>query len=91
MNPTFWQPTNAVGTAATIDTTIEGQPVKINFYWSAAELALEPQTQQQLTAQITEFLTNHPLTSLNGRNVFHLQRRGDQFGEISDPGWSPPA
>jgi hypothetical protein len=91
MNLTFWQPANAMGTAATVDTVFENQPVKINFYWSAAELSIEPQTREQLSTQIHEFLENHPLTNLNDRNVFHLQRRGDQFGEASDPGWSPPA
>ena len=91
MNPVFWQPTNAAGTAATLDTTFEGQPLKINFYWSLAGLSIAPRNQEQLTTQINEVLEKHPLTNLNGKNVFHLERRGNQFGEISDPGWSPPA
>ena|SRR5437868_7975898 len=91
MDPVFWQPTNSVGIAATVDSVFENQPVKINFYWSAFERSVEPQTNEQLTVQIRELLEEHPLINPNGKNVFHLMRRGDQFGEISDPGWVPPA
>jgi len=90
ITPIFWQPTNAAGTAATVDTFFEDVPIKINFYWSILNLSAEPKTHEQLIAQIREMLAKHPLVDRKGKNVFHLERRGDQFGEIADPGWVPP-
>ncbi|HET7320191.1 MAG TPA: hypothetical protein VFI84_01225 [Candidatus Saccharimonadales bacterium] len=90
MNPIFWQPTNTIGTAATIDTVFDDQPIKLNFYWSGVELAVVPKTQEQLTAQINEFLEVHPLVDRRGQNVFHLLRRGNDFVQIETSDWVSP-
>lgn len=89
INPIFWQPANAVGAAATVDMVFENVPVKINFYWSIFELSIEPKTREELVAQVRQMLIEHPLVNRNGRNVFHVERRYDEFGEIADPGWVP--
>lgn len=91
MNIHFWQPTNAVGTAATLDSTYKGKPVKINFYWSGMELAAEPKSKKELLDQIREFESKHPLTDPKGKNVFYVRRELDEFYETSDPGWVSPA
>lgn len=90
INPVFWKPANAIGSAASIDYVFEGKMVKINFYWSLAELSVEPKTPEELTAQISTFLIDHPLVDLNGHTIFHLQRYFDDFVGVPDPGWMPP-
>jgi hypothetical protein len=89
INPVFWQPANSVGTAATVDMIFEKVPVKINFYWSLFELSIEPKTSEELIGQIRQMLIEHPLVNRNGMNVFHVERRYSQFGQIPDPGWVP--
>ncbi len=89
INPVFWQPANSVGTAATVDMMFENTLVKINFYWSIFELFIEPKTREELVTQVRQMLVEHPLTNRNGMNVFHVERRHNQFGQIVDPGWVP--
>lgn len=85
----FWQPANSIGQAATADLTYDDQPVKVNLHWPAPGHALDPKTNEQLLEQIKESLEKHPLTALNGKNVFYLLRSDDHFVSIPDPGWVP--
>jgi len=90
LNIKFWRLTNAAGTAATVDSSFENQPVKINFYWSMAELAISPKSEQELSNEIHDFMIKHPLATPNGKNVFHIHNELGEFHETTDPGWVSP-
>lgn len=92
-SPVFWTPTNINAKAATVNGRVNGQPFKLNFYWSGILLATRPEggSEERLRQEISDFLTSLVPNHLEAETILHYQRAGDTFQSVADPGCTPAA
>lgn len=86
--PKFWTPANAFGKAATIEGTLNGSQIRIQFYWTGVTEIGRDRTLRQLNEEATKFLQTYRPKHVNTTDL-HFMRAGVDFKRILDPGWIP--